>query len=75
MGPDRVVVASPVLDDDLGLTQSVEDFRREQLIAKASTEALDVADDAEVLSLLLISLAAAVSLLDTTISYSAQEKP
>src|SRR6266480_3273454 len=43
MRPDRVVVASPALDDDLGLAQSVEDLAVEQLIAKASVEALDVA--------------------------------
>src|SRR5207302_10883690 len=40
---DRVVVASPALDDDLGLAQSVEDLAVEQLIAKASVEAFDVA--------------------------------
>jgi hypothetical protein len=37
MRPDRVVVASPALDDDLGLAQSVEDLAVEQLIAKAGT--------------------------------------
>src|SRR5260370_18596476 len=42
-GADRVVVASPALDDDLGLAQSVEDLAVEQLIAKAGVEALDVA--------------------------------
>jgi hypothetical protein len=42
-GPDRVVVASPALDDDLGLAQTVEDLAVEQLIAKASVEALAVA--------------------------------
>jgi hypothetical protein len=36
-------VASPALDDDLGLAQSVEDLAVEQLIAKTSVEALDVA--------------------------------
>src|SRR6266508_2396412 len=41
--PDRVVVASPALDDDLSLAQSVEDLAVEQLIAKAGVEALDVA--------------------------------
>jgi hypothetical protein len=41
--PDRVVVASPTLDDDLGLAQSVENLAVEQLIAKAGVEALDVA--------------------------------
>ena len=43
MGPDCIVVASPALDDDLGLAQSVEDLAVEQLIAKAGVEALDVA--------------------------------
>jgi hypothetical protein len=43
VGPDRVVVASPTLDDDLGLAQSVEDLAVEQLIAKAGVVALDVA--------------------------------
>ena len=43
VGPDRVVVASPAFDDDLGLAQSVEDLSIEQLIAKACIEALDVA--------------------------------
>jgi hypothetical protein len=41
--PDRVVVAPPALDDDLGLAESLEDFAVEQLIAQASVEALDVA--------------------------------
>jgi len=41
--PDRVVVAPPVLDDDLGLAQGVEDFTVERLVAEASVEALDVA--------------------------------
>jgi len=31
----HVVVASPALDNDLGLAQSVEDLAVEQLIAKA----------------------------------------
>ena len=43
MRPDRVVVAPPALDDDLGLAESVEDFAVEQLVAQASVEALDVA--------------------------------
>ena len=43
MGPDRVGVASPALDDDLGLAQSVEELTVEQLIAKAGVEAPDVA--------------------------------
>ena len=36
-------MAPPTLDDDLGLTQSVEDLAVEQLIAQAGVEALDVA--------------------------------
>ena len=36
-------MASPALDDDLGLAQSVENLAVEQLIAKAGIEALDVA--------------------------------
>ena len=43
MRPDRVVVAPPARDDDLGLAESVEDFAVEQLVAQASVEALDVA--------------------------------
>src|SRR5262245_9238952 len=43
VGSCRVVVASPALDDDLGLAQGVEDLAVEQLIAKAGVEALDVA--------------------------------
>jgi hypothetical protein len=41
--PDRIVVTSPALDDDLGLAQSIEDLAVEQLITKAGVEALDVA--------------------------------
>jgi hypothetical protein len=40
--PDRVEVAPPALDNDLGLPQSVEDFTIEQFIAQACVEALDV---------------------------------
>ena len=43
MRPNRIVMASPALNDDLGLAQSVEDLAAEQLIAKAGVEALDVA--------------------------------
>src|SRR5262245_66539081 len=43
MRPNRIVMASPALDDDLSLAQSVEDLAVEQLIAKAGVEALDVA--------------------------------
>jgi hypothetical protein len=38
-----MLVASPALDDDLGLAQGIEDPAVEQLIAKAGVEALDVA--------------------------------
>ena len=43
MRPDRVLVPSPALDDDLALAQSVEDLAVEQLIAKVGVETLDVA--------------------------------
>ena len=43
MRPDRIVMAPPAFDDDLGLAQSVEDLAVEQLVAKAGVEALDVA--------------------------------
>jgi hypothetical protein len=43
MWPDRVEVTPPALDNDLGLTRSVEDFTIEQFIAQACVEALDVA--------------------------------
>jgi hypothetical protein len=35
-------VAPPALDDDSGLSERVEDFAVEQLVAKARVEALDV---------------------------------
>jgi hypothetical protein len=38
-----VVVTTPLLDDDLGLLQGVEDFPVQQFVAKAGVEALDVA--------------------------------
>jgi hypothetical protein len=37
MQPDCVEVTPPALDDDLGLTQRVEDFTIEQFIAKATS--------------------------------------
>ena len=40
MGPDRVVMATPALDDDLGFTERIEDFAVEQLIPKAGVEAV-----------------------------------
>ena len=43
MGPDRVVVVSPLLDDHLGLLQAVEDLAVEQLVPEAGIEALSVA--------------------------------
>src|SRR5580658_5155170 len=43
MRADRIVVASPALDDDLGFTQRVEDLAVEQLIAQASIKAFDEA--------------------------------
>src|SRR5215475_4197919 len=43
MRADRVVVAPPALDDDLGLAQCVEDLAVEQLIAQARIETLDEA--------------------------------
>ena len=43
MWAGRVVVASPILDHDLGLLQCVEDFTVEQLIAQLSVEALAIA--------------------------------
>jgi len=42
MWPDRVVVAPPALDDDLGFSQRVEDLAVEQLVAQARVEAFDV---------------------------------
>ena len=38
-----VVVATPALDDDLGLLERVEDFAIEELVAELRVEALDVA--------------------------------
>ena len=38
MWPDRIVVASPALDDDLGLTQGIEDLAVEQLITQPRIE-------------------------------------
>ena len=43
MRPDRVVVASPFLDDDAGLFQGIEDLAIEQFVAEPSVEAFDVA--------------------------------
>ena len=43
MWPDRIVVASPALDDDLGLTQGIEDLAVEQLITQPRIEGFDIA--------------------------------
>ena len=43
MWPDRIVVASPALDDDLGLTQGIEDLAVEQLITQPRIERFDIA--------------------------------
>jgi hypothetical protein len=37
MGPNRIVVASPALDDDLRLAQRVEDLAVEQLVSKPTS--------------------------------------
>src|SRR6187397_1430420 len=43
MWPDRIVVASPALDDDLGLTQGIEDLAVEQLITQPRIERFNIA--------------------------------
>jgi hypothetical protein len=43
MWPDRIIVASPALDDDLGLTQGIEDLAIEQLITQPRIERFDIA--------------------------------
>ena len=43
MRPDCVVVLAPLLDDDLGFLQTVEDLAVEQLIAELTVEGLAVA--------------------------------
>ena len=40
---DRILVDTPLLDDDFGLRQRVEDFPIEQFIAEACVEAFAVA--------------------------------
>ncbi len=42
MGPDRVVVVTPLFDDHLCLLQAVEYLAVEQLVAQPRIEALDV---------------------------------
>ena len=41
VGPVGVVVDAPVLDDDLGLEEGVEQLAVEELVAEAAVEALD----------------------------------
>ena len=41
MRSDGIVVASPALDDDLGLAQRVEDLAIEQFVAQASIDGVD----------------------------------
>ena len=41
--PDRVVVLSPLLDDDLCFSQAVEDFTIKQFITELPVERLAVA--------------------------------
>src|SRR5258708_3315238 len=43
MGPDRVVVTTPAFDDDLRLSQCVEDLAVEQLVTQAGIKTLDKA--------------------------------
>ena len=43
MRPARIVVTSPALDDDLGLSKREEDFAIEELIPQPGVEALDEA--------------------------------
>ena len=43
LGPDRVVMTTPALDDDLGLAERVEDLSVEQLVPEAGVEAFDKA--------------------------------
>ena len=43
MRSDRVVVFTPLLDDDLGFLEAVEDFAVEQLIAQLRVVALAIA--------------------------------
>ena len=42
MRADRIVVTPPTFDDDLSLTQRIEDFTVEQFLTQAGVEALDV---------------------------------
>ncbi len=42
MGPERVVLPAPTLDDDLRFPERVEDFSVQQLVPKLAVEGLDV---------------------------------
>ena len=42
VGPDGVIVATPFLDQDLGLAQGVEELAVEEFIAKPCVEALAI---------------------------------
>ena len=42
MWPEGVVVDTPLLDQDLGLTQAVEDFAVEQLVAEPGVGSVKV---------------------------------
>ena len=41
--PDRIVVATPFLDEDLGLTQAVEGLTIQKFVSEPCVEALAVA--------------------------------
>ena len=41
MRPDRVVVTTPALDDDLGFAERMKDLTFEQLVPEAGVEAFD----------------------------------
>ena len=43
MGPDRIVVPPPTIDDDLCLVQSVEDLAVQKFIPQLRVEALAIA--------------------------------
>jgi hypothetical protein len=40
MGPDGIVVASQLFDNDLGLPETVEDFAVEQFVSEFAIEGL-----------------------------------
>ena len=43
MGPDRVVVVTPLFDEDPGLLEAAEDFPVEQLVPQLAVEAFAIA--------------------------------